>query len=76
MGSEKRGVVLASLRYIVLSLVLGGLSVWASENLFWMMPPPGITPLDFTLTLIAYSIAAAVALSAVIWSGRRWLGMG
>ena len=58
-----------SLRYVVLSLVLGGLSVWASENLFWMMPPPGITPLDFTLTLIAYSIAAAVALSAVIWSG-------
>ncbi len=58
-----------SLRYVVLALVLGGLSVWASENLFWMMPPPGITPLDFTLTLIAYSIAAAVALSAAIWSG-------
>ena len=52
-------------------MVLGGLSVWASENLFWMMPPPGITVLDFTLTVIAYSIAAAVALSAVIWSGLR-----
>ena len=58
-----------SLRYVVLALVLGGLSVWASENLFWMMPPPGITPLVFGLTLIAYSVAAAVALSAVIWTG-------
>ena len=58
-----------SARYVGLSLVLGGLCVWASENLFWMMPPPGITPLDFGLTVIAYSIAAAVALSAVIWTG-------
>ncbi len=57
------------LRYVVLSLVLGGLSVWGSENFFWMMPPPGITPLDFILTVIAYSIAAAVAVSAVIWTG-------
>ena len=58
-----------SVRYVILSLVLGGLSVWASENLFWMMPPPGITPLDFTFTVIAYSIACAVAISAVIWTG-------
>lgn len=58
-----------SVRYVGLSLVLGGMCVWASENLFWMMPPPGITPLDFGLTVIAYSIAAAAALSAVIWTG-------
>ena len=58
-----------SLRYVILSLVLGGVSVWASENLFWMMPPPGLTALDFALTLVAYAVAAAVALSAVIWSG-------
>lgn len=58
-----------SLRYGILALVLGGAGVWASENFFWMMPPPGITPLDFCLTVLAYSIAAAVALSAVIWSG-------
>lgn len=58
-----------ALRYMALALVLGGLSVWASENLFWMMPPPGITPLDFTFTVIAYAIACAVALSAVIWTG-------
>ena len=58
-----------AVRYVFLSLVLGGLSVWASENFFWMMPPPGITPLDFALTVIAYSIACAVGLSAVIWAG-------
>ena len=60
---------MAGLKYLGLSLVLGALSVWGSENLFWMMPPPGLTPLDFGLTLIAYSVAAGVALSAVIWSG-------
>ena len=58
-----------SLRYVLLALVLGGLSVWASENLFWMMPPPDLTPAVFAMTVVAYSIAAAVALSAVIWSG-------
>ena len=62
-----------ALRYVVLALALGGLSVWASENLFWVMPPPGITPLDFTFTVVAYSIACAVALSAVIWTGTRGL---
>jgi hypothetical protein len=60
---------LESLRYVILALVLGGASVWASENFFWMMPPPGITPLEFGFTVLAYSVAAAVALSAVIWSG-------
>lgn len=58
-----------TLRYCGLALVLGALSVWASENFFWMMPPPGITVPVFTLTVIAYSIACAVALSAVIWTG-------
>ena len=57
------------LRYLGLSLVLGALSVWGSENFFWMMPPPGITVPDFLLTVVAYAIAAAVALSAVIWTG-------
>lgn len=33
------------------------------------MQPPGITPLDFALTVVAYSIAVGVAISAVIWSG-------
>jgi hypothetical protein len=57
------------MKYLLLALLLGGLSVWASENFFWIMPPPGITPLDFVFTVIAYSIAVAVALSMVIWTG-------
>lgn len=56
-------------RYLVMALTLGGLCVWGSENFFWIMPPPGLTPPDFLLTVVAYAIAAAVALSAVIWAG-------
>lgn len=56
-------------RYLLLSLCLGALSVWSSENFFWMMPPPDLTISGLGVTVIAYSIAAAVALSAVIWSG-------
>jgi hypothetical protein len=63
------GTGMEAVRYLVLALLLGGLTVWGSENMFWMMPPPGITPLDFALTVVAYSIACAVALSAVIWAG-------
>ena len=55
--------------YVGLALALGALAVWASENFFWMIPPPGITVPDFTMTVIAYAIACAVALSAVIWTG-------
>lgn len=58
-----------ALRYLVLSLIFGLLAVWGSENLFWMMPPPDLTPAGWIITVIAYAIAAAVALSAVIWSG-------
>lgn len=58
-----------ALRYLILSLLLGCLAVWGSENLFWTMPPPDLTVPGLLLTVVAYSIAAAVALSAVIWSG-------
>lgn len=58
-----------ALRYVALSLILGVLAVWASENLFWIMPSPELTLPEWVLTVIAYSIAAAVALSAVIWTG-------
>ncbi|MCX7289272.1 MAG: hypothetical protein NTW20_17490 [Rhodobacterales bacterium] len=56
-------------RYLMLSLLLGGLTVWGSENLFWTMPFPDLTPLALLLTVLAYSVASAVALSAVIWTG-------
>jgi hypothetical protein len=56
-------------RYMLLSLLLGGLTVWGSENLFWSMPSPDLTPVQWLLTVLAYSVASAVALSAVIWAG-------
>jgi hypothetical protein len=56
-------------RYVLMSVCLGALAVWASENFFWMMPPPDLTLAGLGLTVIAYSVAAAVALSAVIWAG-------
>lgn len=56
-------------RYTLLSLLLGGLTVWGSENLFWSMPSADLTPLGWGLTVLAYAVAAAVALSAVVWTG-------
>lgn len=58
-----------SLRYVVLSLCLGIIAVWAGENMFWFMPPADLRPLDLFWTVIAYSIASAVGLNMVIWSG-------
>jgi hypothetical protein len=58
-----------ALRYLILSLLLGGVTVWGSENLFWSMPAADLTPVGWMLTVLAYSVASAVALSAVIWAG-------
>jgi hypothetical protein len=58
-----------ALRYLLLSLCLGGVAVWGSENLFWSMPAADLGPAEWLLTVVAYSIASAVALSAVIWAG-------
>lgn len=60
---------MAAVQYLILSLLLGALTVWGSENLFWIMPSADLTPLGWGLTVVAYAIASAVALSAVIWSG-------
>lgn len=64
-----RDQVLEAVRYLGLSLLLGGLTVWGSENLFWSMPSADLTPVAWLLTVVAYSVASAVALSAVIWAG-------
>lgn len=58
-----------ALRYLLLSLCLGGLTVWGSENLFWSMPSADLRVWQWAVTVVAYSIASAVALSAVIWAG-------
>ena len=60
-----------SLHYLILSLVLGAVAVWASENWFWFVPPPDLTLPEFALTIVFYAVAAACALSAVILTGVR-----
>lgn len=58
-----------SLHYAVTALALGLITVWASENWFWFIPPPGLTPFEFGITALAYAIASACVLSAVILTG-------
>ena len=60
-----------SLRYVIAAIALGGIAVWVSENWFWFMPPPGMNAFEFSIAWLAYSLAAACALSAVIWTGVR-----
>jgi hypothetical protein len=57
------------LRYMAVSLALGFIATWASENMFWIVPPDGISVPDWLMTWVAYSIGAACALSMVLWSG-------
>ena len=56
-------------RYFGMAIAMGMISYWASESMFWSFPPQDITPQQWAITVIAYSGAAACALSAVIWSG-------
>lgn len=51
------------------SLCLGLIAVWGSENLFWTVPATLPHPWEWLLTWLSYSIAAAAALSAVLYSG-------
>lgn len=61
-------------RFVAASLALGAISVWASENLFWIVPPDGWSLLDWGLTWIAYALAAATALAMVALSGMGGIG--
>jgi hypothetical protein len=58
-----------SVRFVVAALALGAISLWASENMFWIVPPPGWSLTDWLITWIAYSCAAATALAMVSLSG-------
>ena len=58
-----------SLRYLSLSVALGFIAVWASENLFWFLPPPDLTLPGLVMTWIAYSVCAGAVLSVVLWTG-------
>lgn len=55
--------------YLLASVCLGWIAVWAGENLFWTTPAPELSVPDVLLTWGAYSVAAGAALSAVVWSG-------
>lgn len=57
--------------YLVASLCLGWIAVWASENMFWTTPAPDLRVVELGVTWLVYSVAAGAALSAVIWSGVR-----
>lgn len=57
-----------ALRYALMSLALGLVGYWASEALFWSFPPQDVTVVQWMLTVVAYALAGACALSAVIWS--------
>lgn len=58
-----------SLRYVSAALLLGLVAVWASENMFWIVPPSDVTVWVFLLGWGIYSLAAAAALSAVLLTG-------
>ncbi|PLL10994.1 hypothetical protein C0V75_16955 [Tabrizicola sp. TH137] len=55
--------------YLLASLALGWIAVWAGENLFWTTPAPELRLLEIGVTWLAYAVAAGAALSTVIWSG-------
>jgi hypothetical protein len=63
-------------RYVLAALALGAVAQALSEALFWSFPPQDITPAGVALSVLAYGLAAACALSAVIWSGLGgWRGV-
>jgi hypothetical protein len=58
-------------RYWLAAAALGLAATWGSENLFWSAPPADLSAVGLTLTWVAYSLCAAAALSAVLWSGLQ-----
>jgi hypothetical protein len=57
-----------AMRYALMSLALGLVGYWASEALFWSFPPDEVTVVQWMMTVAAYALAGACALSAVIWA--------
>ena len=56
-------------RYLLTSLALGLISYFGSEALFWSFPPVELDLPDFGMTIFAYVLACACALSAVSLTG-------
>lgn len=57
-----------SLRYFLVSFILGLIAMWGSETFFWGFPPAELNLVEWTITYVAYSLCCAVVLSAIIWS--------
>lgn len=67
---------MAAVRYLVAALACGLIAVVLSENLFWSAPPDDLTALGLFFAWLAYSAAAACALSAAVWTGcGGWRGL-
>lgn len=65
----------SAVRYMAASACLGLIAVWGSENLFWTAPAAPWVAMEWLLTWIGYSVVAACALSAVLWTGLGgWRG--
>ncbi|WP_149588076.1 hypothetical protein [Tabrizicola flagellatus] len=56
-------------QYALAAIAIGAIGYLGSEALFWAYPPEGITLAAWASTVVAYALAGACALSAVIWSG-------
>lgn len=63
--------LMASLWYLLASGLLGLIAVWASENMFWIVPPADLTVFGLLFIWLAYSFCTASALSAVMLTGVR-----
>lgn len=55
-------------RSLAVAAALGAIATWGSENLFWVARPDGLTATGWLVTWAIYSLAAAAALSAVVWT--------
>ena len=66
----------ATLSYLLISLSLGLITVWGSENFFWSAPPADLTVPGWLLTWMVYALASGTAVSAVILTrAQGWLGL-
>jgi hypothetical protein len=63
----------ATAAYLSLSLLLGVISVWASENLFWSAPPSDLDLPGLLLTILAYALCCAAVLTVVLINRNQGL---
>ncbi len=61
------------LRYVMAAAVLGVITYFGSEALFWVFPPAGATPAELAATVLAYALASACVVSALILTGAGGL---